>query len=174
MLANDHNGIKLKNVANGVRGVMPKPIVVHNDSTEFAQTRFVLREAWNTSSANGSGRPRMLGSFRAVTNAGDLLSRQNYACGGSSQTPFSRPGLSGLGMRFGATSRTCMPSAVYNPLQLNITVPSSTCNVKYVYDSSDFIKFRRNQAINRNYNDISFGGNNSNGAQVAYRAVRRF
>jgi hypothetical protein len=35
-------------------------------------------------------------------------------------------------------------------------IPSSTCNVKYVYDGSDYIKFKKNQAINRTYNDYAF------------------
>jgi hypothetical protein len=56
----------------------------------------------------------------------------------------------------------------------NTGVPSSTCNVKYVYDSSDYTRFRKLQASNRNYNDGSFGGNLNSGAQSKIRASKRF
>ena len=51
-------------------------------------------------------------------------------------------------------------------------IPSSTCNVKYVYDGSDYTRFRKQMAMNRNYNDAGFGGAN-NAAQSAIRAIRR-
>jgi hypothetical protein len=53
-------------------------------------------------------------------------------------------------------------------------IPSSTCNVKYVYDGSDYTTFKKNQAINRTYNDKSFGGDESNASQSAWRRVRRY
>jgi len=31
-------------------------------------------------------------------------------------------------------------------------------NPRYVYDGSDYVKFKKLQAMNRNYNDRSFGG----------------
>ena len=42
-------------------------------------------------------------------------------------------------------------------------------NTKYVFDSSEFIRFKRLSAKNRNYNDSTFGGDMHNGAQSAYR-----
>jgi hypothetical protein len=51
-------------------------------------------------------------------------------------------------------------------------VPSSTCNTKFVYDGSDYTRFRKQMAVNRNYNDAGFGGSN-NAAQSAIRAIRR-
>ena len=47
-----------------------------------------------------------------------------------------------------------------------------TGNPKYVYDGSDYIRFKKLQAKNRNYNDYSFGGAN-NGAYVPLMRVRR-
>ena len=44
-------------------------------------------------------------------------------------------------------------------------------NPRYVYDSSDYIRFRKLQAKNRNYNDSSFGGSN-NGSYTFLMAVR--
>jgi hypothetical protein len=49
-----------------------------------------------------------------------------------------------------------------------------TGNAKYVYDSSDYIRFKKLQANNRNYNNRSFGGDKSNASYVPLNAVRRF
>ena len=162
-------------LGGGLPGLMPQPIIDHDNSDTFARTRFTLRDAWNTTSYSGSSNPkRIITPFRAVNNAGDLLSRQDYSCGGSCQTPQSRPGLNGLRSRFGSTSVSCQPSVLWSSTQVDQAIPSSTCNVKYVYDSSDYIRFKKNQAVNRNYNDRSFGGNESSGSQSAIRHIRRY
>ena len=162
-------------LGGGIRGIMPQSVMDHNNSDEFARTRFYLKDAWNTSSTSGSSYPkRIVGPFRAVNNAGDILSRQDYSCGGTCQSYQSRPGLSGLRGRFGSISASCSPSALYSANQINAAVPASACNGKFVYDGSDYINFKKNQAINRNYNDRSFGGNEYSGAQSAMRAVRRY
>jgi hypothetical protein len=56
----------------------------------------------------------------------------------------------------------------------NTGIPSATCNPKYVYDGSDYIQFKKLQAVNRNYNDYSFGGDQFSGSQSAWRRVHRF
>jgi hypothetical protein len=112
--------------------------------------------------------------FRAVNNAGDLLSRENYSCGGTCQTFQSRPGLRGLRGHFGAIQNTCVPSAVYSSIQLLADVPAAACNVKYVYDSSDYIKYLKQKAVNKNYNDLTYGGDQYKTSQSAQRAIRRY
>jgi hypothetical protein len=162
-------------LGGGLPGLMPQPLIIHDNSEQFARTRFMLRDAWNTTSYSGSSnKKRITTPFRAVNNAGDLLSRQNYSCGGTCQTPQSRPGLNGLRQRFGSTSTLCQPSVLWSALQVDPAIPSSTCNVKWVYDGSDYIRFKKDQAVNKNYNDRSFGGNESNGAQSAIRHIRRY
>ena len=47
-----------------------------------------------------------------------------------------------------------------------------TGNSKYVYDGSDYIKFKKLQANNRNYNDRTYGGDRNNASQVARARVR--
>jgi len=42
-----------------------------------------------------------------------------------------------------------------------------TGNPRYVYDSSDYIRYRKLLAKNKNYNDVSFGGDQSNASQTA-------
>ena len=146
-------------LGQGLPGLMPQPLIIHDNTDLFARERFTLREAWNTTSYSGSSNPkRIITPFRAVYNAGDLLSRENYSCGGSCQTPQSRPGLNGLRNSLGHTSDNCTPSVIWSANQIDPKIPSSTCNVKFVYDGSDYTKFKRYQAMNKNYNDRSFGG----------------
>ena len=162
-------------LGGGFRGIMPQPLILHDNSNDFSKTRFFLKDAWNTSSTTGSSYPkRIIGPFRAVNNAGDLLDRINYSCGGTCQSYQSRPNLKGLRGHFGSISNACNSSVTYNPSQTNIAVPASACNVKFVYDGSDYIDFKKKQAINRNYNDRSFGGNESNASQSNIRAIRRY
>jgi len=162
-------------LGGGIKGRMPQTILDHDNSDNFARTRFTLVNSWNTTVTSGSSNPkRIITPFRAVNNAGDLLSRQNYSCGGSCQTPQSRPGMFGLRQRFGATSTSCQADIFWTATQVNPKIPSSTCNGKFVYDGSDYTRFKKNQAVNQNYNDLSFGGDQSSGSQVAYRAVRRY
>jgi hypothetical protein len=116
----------------------------------------------------------MLTPFRTVNNAGDALSRQAYACGGENQGGQSRPGLRGLGLRYGSGGGNCVPAAIYSADQMDAKVPAGTCNGRFVYDGSDYIRFKKNQAVNRNYNDLSFGGDQSNASQVAVSAAQRY
>lgn len=162
-------------LGGGLRGFMPQSVMDHDNSHEFAKNRFFLRDAWNTSSTTGSAYPkRIIGPFRAVNNAGDILSRQNYSCGGSCQSFQSRPGVKGLRQRFGSISDACTSSVTYSLNQVNPNVPASACNSKFVYDGSDYINFKKKQAINKTYNDRSFGGDNYAAAQSAIRHIKRY
>lgn len=152
-------------LGGGLHGFMPQPVVNHENDNEFSQTRFTLRQAWNTKYASQLGsNSRIITPFRAVTNSGDILSRKNYSCGGACQSFQSRPGLHGLKTLFGAIKSSCDAT----------NVAPAACNVKYVYDSSDYVTYVRQRAENRNYNDRSFGGNNFSAAQSAMRSIRRF
>jgi hypothetical protein len=168
-----------KNSGGAINGYMPQTTQLTDKRyPEYEQIRFTLKNAWNTTYPSQLRRNGLTKSittpFRAVNNAGDLLSRENFACGGSCQSFQSRPGLRGLKVRFGATSISCTPSAAYNSLQLITNVPSATCNVKYVYDSSDYITYLKQKAVNKNYNDLTNGGDQSNASQSAQRAIRRY
>lgn len=162
-------------LGGGLPGYMPQPTTGHDNSNSFAQMRWVLRDSVNTTKATGANnKNRIIGAFRAVNNAGDLLCRQSYSCGGSSQAPQSRPGLYGLKGSIGGTSVSCTPSVIWSSNQINPSVPSATCNTKYVYDSSNYTTFLKNSAMLKNYNDRSFGGNDYNGAQSAIRHIMRY
>ena len=146
---------------------MPQSNITTDNDNSFAQTRFTLREAWNTtkySGQNGLTNTRIITPFRAVNNAGDVLSRPNYSCGGSCQSFQSRPNMNGLSQRFGAIQNICDETLI----------PPSACNVRWVYDGSDYTTYLKQRAMNQNYNDRSFGGNDYSGAQVAIRAIARY
>ena len=168
-----------KNAGGAIQGWMPQSTQLTDKRyTEYEQIRFTLKNAWNTNyrrqlSANDL-KQSITTPFRAVNNAGDLLSRENYSCGGTCQSFQSRPGLRGLSQRFGSVQSSCVPSAAYNSLQLITNVPAAACNVKYVYDSSDYITYLKQRAVNKNYNDFSFGGNDYKTSQSAQRAIRRY
>ena len=168
-----------KNAGGAINGWMPQPTqTVDKRFTEFEQIRFTLKNAWNTTYPSQLKRNNLTQTittpFRAVNNAGDILSRENYSCGGSCQSFQSRPGLSGLKQRFGSVSDSCTPSTAYNTLQLIKNIPAAACNVKYVYDSSDYVTYLKQRAVNKNYNDYTFGGDQSNASQSAQRAIRRY
>jgi hypothetical protein len=162
-----------------IRGWMPQQTQnVDKRYPEYEQIRWILKEAWNTTYPSQLRRNNLKQSittpFRAVNNAGDLLSRENYSCGGTCQSFQSRPGLKGLRQRFGSVQASCIPSASYNSLQLINNIPAAACNVKYVYDSSDYTTYLKQRAVNKNYNDLSYGGDDYKASQSALRAVRRY
>jgi hypothetical protein len=162
-----------------IRGWMPQS-TYNTDKRykEYEQIRFTLKNAWNTSyqrQLRNDGLKRSITTpFRAVNNAGDLLSRDNYSCGGTCQSFQSRPNMKGLKSHFGSVSLSCTPSASYNTLQLLSNIPAAACNVKYVYDSSDYITYLKQKAVLKNYNDLTNGGDDSNASQSALRAIRRY
>ena len=169
----------IKSPGGAIQGWMPQTTQnVDKTYPEFEQIRWTLKEAWNTKYRGQLRRNGLKQSittpFRAVNNAGDLLSRDNYSCGGTCQTPQSRPGLHGLRTHFGSVQASCIPSATYSSLQLINNIPAAACNVKYVYDSSDYTTYLKQRAVNKNYNDLSYGGDDSNSSQSAIRAIRRY
>ena len=168
-----------KSSGGAINGYMATPIEkVDKDYPEFEQIRYTLKNAWNTTYPSQIKplkiKRSITGPFRAVNNAGDLLGRENYSCGGPCQSFQYRPGLFGLKHRFGSTSKSCTPSAFYNSLQMNKTVPSATCNVRYVYDSSDYTTYLKQRAMVKNYNALTYGGDASNASQTPLRHSRRY
>lgn len=162
-----------------IKGYMPQSLLdVDKTYVDYEHIRFTLKQAWNTTYPSqlrtANVKKSITTPFRAVTNSGDLMSRNNYSCGGPCQSFQSRPGLHGLRTHLGGNQKTCVPSDYYNSLQLNPQIPSATCNVKYVYDSSDYVTYLKQKAINKNYNDLSYGGNEYSGSQSAWRAIRRY
>ena len=125
---------------NIVGASVPKfgPVVDGNDRS---LERNVLRTVWNNNyhcNKDPNKKQRAIGGFRMVMNAGDYLSRVNAPCGGSNQVT-SRPGMMVMTTKDGV--QQCGHE---HP-------PVANTNVKYVYDSSDFIRYRREKSINKGY-----------------------
>jgi hypothetical protein len=138
------------NLGGGYEGISPQQTITNYKSSDQTRTRRILRDSWNTAYATGTynGYKRVVTPFRAVNNAGDFLARQYYTCGGPNQVNAVKPGMKNL---IGSIISHCD----------NTGVPAGSGNSKYVYDSSDYITFKRQQAVNQNYNDYSFGGYNN-------------
>jgi hypothetical protein len=142
-------------------GWSPVQTIGNEKSSEQVMARRLVVKSWNTSYTNGTynDNARIVTPFRAVNNLGDFLQRQNYVCGGSNQVNASKPGWKS---HIGSIISQCDGTGV----------PASSCNVKYVPDSSDYIKYKKLQAQNRNYNDLKNGGY-QNSSYVPLMAVRR-
>jgi hypothetical protein len=137
-------------------------------SSERSTNRLILRQAWNGLYASGevNGRKPACTPFRLVNNSGDYLSRQTYVSGGPNQ-------VSGR-IRSSVYGSWKVVAGHVQASNDGTDIPSSTCNVRYVYDGSEYTIFKKNQAINRTYNDYSFGGDASNASQSAWRSIRRY
>lgn len=129
--------------------------------SENVVARRILRSSWNTRQLFAkNGKAPSVGPFRAVNNLGDFLGRVNYSCGGPNPENASKPG-------YGRLIRSV-------PQQCDSTgVEVTTCNPKFVPDSSDYIRFKKLRAMNRNYNDVKGGGDNSNASYVPLMGMRR-
>tara|TARA_Y100000389_G_C17455290_1_gene517720 strand:- start:987 stop:1646 length:660 start_codon:yes stop_codon:yes gene_type:complete len=126
--------------------------------------------------------------FRALMNAGDPNNTYNSPqWGPSSQVPASGAGSVG---RYINNQYTHVINQVSSTKRSSNSgwksaagrVPTSqttsgasawTGNNKYVYDGSDYVRFKKLQAKNRNYNDPTFGGDEHNASQVPRARARR-
>ena len=126
-----------------INGISPKQTLTNYKDGEQSLDRGVLRRGWNQLYASGTvnGRNRVITPFRAVNNLGDFLARPNYVCGGPNQVNASKPGWKG---HIGSIISNCDGTGV----------AGASCNPRFVSDSSDYVRFRKLRAMNKNYNDI--------------------
>ena len=145
-----------------MQGISPKQTITNYKDGNQTSARHLLRRAWNQVQASGmvEGQKRVITPFRAVNNLGDFLSRKNYVCGGPNQVNASKPGLKS---RIGSIYSNCDTTGV----------PGASCNPKFVSDSSDYVRFKKQRAMNVNYNDKSFGGDEHHASYSAVMAIRR-
>lgn len=133
-----------KGVYPNIHGTAPQQTGLSDVSSDHPTDRLIVREGWNGQYAAGNvnGHKPSGTPFRIVNNSGDYLARKDYACRAGGA------GCDGTG------------------------IAASSGNSKYVYDSSDYMRFKKLQAKGRNYNDYSTGGNQNNGAYSARNRVR--
>ena len=118
-------------------------------------------QSWNNPYARGNvnGYSRISSPFTAVYNISDYLSRQNYVC--NVPNPI-QPTRYRLKSNMGSIINNCD----------NTGIPCSNTNTKYVSDSSLYTTYKKQKAINNNYNDIKDGGNESNAERSHYLFAR--
>jgi hypothetical protein len=150
------------NLGGPFQGYSPQQTITNFKDSENVMARRVLVKSWNTPYARGivNGHARIITPFRAITNLGDFLSRENYICGGSNQINKTYPGRQGP---MGSIMSQCDGTGV----------PASNCNGKFVSDSSDYIRFKKQRAMNQNFNDIKNGGDQSHASYAQLLSVRR-
>lgn len=130
------------NLGGKVQGLSANNTTFSVNGGERSNIRNQLRRSWNTAYATGEfkNNKRVITPFRAVNNSGDFLSRRNYVCGGPNPS-HRTPG--GIRASFGSIISQCD----------NTGVPASSTNVKYVPDSSEYILYKKQVAMNKTYND---------------------
>jgi hypothetical protein len=153
----------MSNLGGGRPGISPKQLINNTRDSSSTLTRRILRSSWNNAYATGTfnGYKRVVGEFKAVNNIGDFLCRKNYVC--KIPNP-SQPNNTVWRSRIGSVIQNCDGTGV----------PCSNTNTKFVPDSSDYTKYRKQRVANQLYNDSSFGGDQSNGSYTAQMAIRRF
>lgn len=150
--------VKFNVLGGPFNGYAPRQSITNYKDSEVVNMRRVLvrsRSALNVKDTINM-RGRVLTPFRAANNLGDFLGRKYYV-DGSEPNPESadRPGYARLiGSVMGRPDATGIQGA--------------SCNPKFVADSSDYIKFKRQSATNRNFNDLAFGGYNN----AAYSRIK--
>ena len=120
-----------------LRGISPKQTVNNHKDSETTMIRRVLRSSWNTSYASGNvnGYTRRIGEFKAVSNIGDFLSRENYACGNIPNP--TQPSNVAWRSRIGSIIKHCDGT----------NIPCSNSNTKFVPDSSEYTKYKKQRSF---------------------------
>jgi hypothetical protein len=150
------------NLGGPFQGYSPQQSITNYKDSNDVMARRELRKSWNTAYASGTynGKNRIVTPFRAVTSSGDFLARKNYTCGGPNPANNTHAGANKVSL--GGIINQCDTSGV----------PATACNPKFVADSSDYTKYKRQRSFNQNYNDLKFGGYN-NSAYTNIMASRR-
>jgi hypothetical protein len=131
-------------LGGGIPGISRQQTLTSTRDSEMVMARRTVRQSWNTEYATGivNGSKRVIGPYRAVTGHGDFLSRENYSCNTIPSSTTNMP--RGLGRMLDRARSVCDDTGV----------PGSSCNPRFVSDSSDYSRFKKHQAINRTYHNL--------------------
>jgi hypothetical protein len=123
------------------------------------QRLFLRRVFGNTSYPNN---PQIITPFRRYFNAGDTAGSNNSAPSALLGNPINQVRSSSMVSRLHTNGGgTATGDAFYSG------------NQKYVFDSSNYVRFKKLLATNRTYNDSSFGGQGGSTVFQALNRVRR-
>ena len=156
-------------LGGNTKGKQPMLFGFMEGGNERATNRKYLTRAFGNLNNTGLGSSpalyshNILGPFRTAYNAGDVITnniestnikygKETNQVGGNN---LSRLQLRGDGIS-GQNGR-----AMYSG------------NPRFVYDGSDYIRFKKLQALNKNYNDKSYGGAENSQSQHAINRVRK-
>lgn len=118
--------------------------------------RRVLRRGFGRFKKRIDSNPRIITPFRQAFNAGDTAGTVNERTREAASNQLN--GIAPVNsLRRYERSRGAASGGESN----------FTGNPKFVYDSSDYIRFKKLAAKNKTYNDKSFGGDESNGSYVS-------
>ena len=136
-----------------------------------ATSRKILRNLPNgyvgpaeTAATTGDLNRPVCGPFRAAMNAGDVLGRRFLQC----DCPNPLSAKSALNAD-GISQRGC--GVIVNGYSTK-QVPVANCNTKYVYDSSDYIKFKKLSAQRKDYNANKYTRQKPSGGYVLHALQR--
>ena len=107
-----------------------------------------------------NGNPANITPFRRYLNAGDTAGTTNSAPSPLLYSPNQLSGNSMISRIHAHQGGTTTGEALYSG------------NTKFVYDGSDYVRFKKLIANNKTYNDITFGGAGGSTVAQALRRVR--
>jgi hypothetical protein len=128
-----------------MNGISPKQTINSFKNSDDVMIRKTIRHSWNNPYAVGqvNGYNRAIGEFKAISNIGDFLSRQNYVCGYIPNG--TQPNNVVWRGRIGSIIKNCDLTGV----------ACSNSNTRFVPDSSEYTKYKKQRAFNKVYNDNS-------------------
>jgi hypothetical protein len=153
----------------GSNGKAPIIFGSMDGGNERALARKYLSKAFgnmNNSGLNSSPllyERNILGPFRTAFNAGDVITNSIVDTNSKYGTESNQVGGNNLSrlQRRGDGKSGQNGTAMYSG------------NTKYVHAGSDYIRFKKLQALNKTYNDRSFGGAENSQHQIAIYRVRK-
>lgn len=151
----------MTNLGGPYQGYSPTQTINNYKDSEQTRIRRILRSSWinQNTATNINGHGRVTTPYRAVNGLGDYLGRVNYVCGGSNQINRTFPGRQGP---IGSIISRCDGTGI----------DAKSGNVRFVSDTSDYITYKKQNAVNNLYNDLTFGGNESRADYVPLMRVR--
>ena len=165
---NDTNPSQL---GGGVRGVQPRLLgggangsrgssSGMEGGSQRAMNRLILRQVLNHK-VFPNGDPHRITPFRRYLNAGDTAGTMNSGPSALLGTPSNQVKGSSMVARIQVTRGSANTGEAF-----------FSGNQKFVYDSSDYVKFKKLFATNKTYNDLTFGGAGGSSVSQALRRVR--
>ena len=158
-----------KQLGGNSKGMQPMLHGHMDGGNDRALSRKYLSRAFGNMINSGLGtspllyKNNVLGPFKTAFNAGDVVTNKiepNNIKYGKLPNQIGGNNLSRLQVRGDGTSGQ-NGNAMYSG------------NPKYVHAGSDYIRFKKLQALNKNYNDTSYGGASNSQSQHAINRVRK-